>query len=189
MQLPLRDLLLFQLLTAVRPSEAREADWQEIELRTRTWIIPQKRMKMDKPHLVPLTSPVVEILRRMQDLNSQGYVFAGEKPERPFSLQALGHALRREANLEILKQHGVAPFQPHDLRRTAATIMRRLKFGLVVDRVLAHAPQSITDKHYDLHDYEREKAEALQGLADHLLAIEAKARGENVELVDFVASR
>jgi integrase len=177
MQLPLRDLMLFQLLTAVRPSEAREADWKEIDLETRRWIIPKERMKMEKEHLVPLTIPVVQVLERMKALGDRGYVFPGEKAKKPFNLQALGHALRRKANQEILKRHGVAPFQPHDIRRTAATIMRKLKFGLVVDRVLAHLPQSIADKHYDMHDYEKEKAEALQGLADHLAAIEARARG------------
>ena len=190
MLLPLRELLLFQLLTAVRPSEAREADWKEVDLEARRWVIPEARMKMGKSHrmrhLVPLTAPADAILERMQALNPKGYVFAGEKPGRPFNLQALGHALRRKANQEILAAHGVKPFQPHDLRRTAATIMRRLKFGLVVDRVLAHLPKSITDKHYDMHDYQAEKGAALQGLADHLLVIEAKARGDNVESVNFV---
>ena len=41
------------------------------------------------------------------------------------------------------------------------------------------------DKHYDVHDYEPEKRTALEGLANHILAIQAKARGENVEPVDF----
>ncbi len=189
MELPLRELLLFQLLTAARPSEAREATWAEVDLDGRRWVIAKERMKMGKlhrvPHLVPLTAPAVEILERMRALNPKGYVFAGEKQGKPFNLQALGHALRRKANQQILAAYGVEPFQPHDLRRTAATIMRRLRFGLVVDRVLAHLPKSIIDKHYDTHDYEKEKGEALQGLADHLLAIEAKSRGENVDLVDF----
>ena len=189
MQLPLRELLLFQLLTAVRPSEAREAEWSEVDLETRRWIIPEGRMKMGKrhrvPHLVPLTSPAAEILGRMRTLNPKGYVFAGEKPGKPFNLQALGHALRREDNQKILASHGVKAFQPHDLRRTAAAIMRRLKYGLVVDRVLAHHPKSTLDKHYDLHDYEAEKGAALQGLADHLLVMEAKTRVENVQTVNF----
>jgi integrase len=59
MQGAVRDLLLFQLLTAVRPSEAREARWEEVDLEARRWLIPEKRMKMGKAHLVPLTAPVL----------------------------------------------------------------------------------------------------------------------------------
>jgi integrase len=124
------------------------------------------------------------ILERMTAFGKTGYVFKGEKEDKPFNLQVLGHALRREENQRILKKHGVKPFQPHDIRRTSATIMRRLGYGLVVDRVLAHVAKSVIDKHYDLHDYEAEKRAALDGLATYLLAIEAKSRGENVELLD-----
>jgi integrase len=179
------DLLLFQLLTGVRPSEAREARWEEFDLPTHRWIIPAARMKMKVEHLVPLSRAALEVLGRMQLFGTHGYVFPGEKPERPFNLQVLGHALRREANREILEHHGVGFFQPHDIRRTGATIMRRLGYGLVVDKVLAHVPRSITDRHYDVHDYEREKLAALEGLATHIAAVQAKARGENVELVTF----
>jgi integrase len=185
MQGSVRDLLLFQLYTAVRPSEAREATWDEIDTNTSRWTIPEGRMKMKKEHLVPLTGPAVAVLDRMSVFGKSSYVFKGEKEDKPFNLQVLGHALRRQENLKILKRHGVKPFQPHDIRRTSATIMRRLGYGLVVDRVLAHVAKSVIDKHYDLHDYEAEKRAALEGLAQYLEAIDAKARGENVELVNF----
>jgi integrase len=175
MQAAVQDLLLFQLLTATRPSEAREARWEEIDLESQRWLIPERRMKMGKEHLVPLTAPVLEILKHAEALGRRGFIFPGEKAGRPFNLQALGHALRRKANKDGLRDHGVAFFTPHDIRRTAATIMRRLGFGLVVDRVLAHAPQSVTDKHYDVHDYEPEKRAALEGLASHIMTIRAKA--------------
>jgi integrase len=172
-----RDLLLFQLLTAVRPSEAREARWEEVDLEARRWLIPEKRMKMGKAHLVPLTAPVLENLKGREGFLHRGFIFPGERAGRPFNLQALGHALRRNTNKDILRDHGVAFFTAHDIRRTAATIMRRLGFGLVVDRVLAHAPRSVTDKHYDAHDYEPEKRAALEALAGYVVAIRAKASG------------
>ena len=151
-------------------------------------IIPGERMKgkrknKEQSHLVPLTKPVVELLQRMG--LERKYVFPGDRSDAPFNLQALGHALRRTANRDILKAHTVGFFTPHDIRRTAATIMRRLGFGLVVDRVLAHSLQSVTDRHYDVHDYEAEKRAALGALGAHILALQAKARGENVEPVDF----
>jgi integrase len=42
MQSSVRDLLRFQLYTAVRPSEAREATWEEIDLNTQSWTIPRR---------------------------------------------------------------------------------------------------------------------------------------------------
>ena len=182
MQDSVRDLLLFQLLTAVRPSEAREARWEELDMESTRWLIPDERMKMGKAHLVPLSESVVELLKRMNGFGAgpkgsgrRGFIFPGEKAGRPFNLQALGHALRRKINKDVLRDHEVAFFTPHDIRRTAATIMRRLGFGLVVDRVLAHAPRSVTDRHYDVHDYEPEKRTALDALARHIVAIRAKA--------------
>ena len=177
MQGAVRDLLLFQLLTAVRPSEAREARWEEVDVDSRRWLIPKERMKMGKAHLVPLSAPLLESLKGTEGFGRRGFIFPGERTGRPFNLQALGHALRRNTNKDILRDHGVAFFTPHDIRRTAATIMRRLGFGLVVDRVLAHAPRSVTDRHYDAHDYEPEKRAALEALAGHVVAIRAKASG------------
>ena len=185
MQGAVSELLLFQLLTAVRPSEARLACWNEIDTELCRWLIPEARMKANKPHLVPLSGAALQLLERMRAFGEDGYVFPGEKEAHPFNLQALGHALRRQVNKEVLTQHGVAFFTPHDIRRTAATIMRRLGFGLVVDRVLAHAPQSVLDRHYDTHDYEPEKRAALEGLARYVLALQARSRGENVQTLAF----
>ena len=182
MQDSVRNLLFFQLLTAVRLSEAREARWEEIDVESTRWLIPEQRMKMGKAHLVPLSEPVLEILKGMKGFGAgtkrsgrAAFIFPGEKAGRPFNLQVLGHALRRKINKDVLRDHEVAFFTPHDIRRTAATIMRRLGFGLVVDRVLAHAPRSVTDRHYDVHDYEPEKRAALYALANHIVAIRAKA--------------
>jgi integrase len=81
MQLSLRELMLFQILTAVRPSEAGEARWGEIDLETRRWIIPKERMKMKKEHLIPLALPAIQIVERIEASSDKGYVFAGEKGE------------------------------------------------------------------------------------------------------------
>jgi integrase len=97
-------------------------------------------MKMGKDHLVPLTAPVIEILQRMRAFGTKGYVFLAR---RKANLQPTGArtwiAARGES--ENSQAAWVKPFQPHDIRRTAATFMRRLGYGLVVDRVLAHAPE------------------------------------------------
>ncbi|MFV0269909.1 MAG: hypothetical protein ACK5HT_22555, partial [Draconibacterium sp.] len=54
----------------------------------------------------------------------------------------------------------------HDLRRTARTIMSRLKIKHHIrERCLNHAQDKISAT-YDRHDYLQEKSDALQKLAD-----------------------
>ena len=89
-RVPLRFLLEFVVLTAVRSGEGREAQWSEFDFATATWVIPGTRMKTGFPHRVPLSDRVLEILREMRALNSgTGLVFPGVKGGRPFSDSAM----------------------------------------------------------------------------------------------------
>lgn len=51
-----------QVLTAVRPSEAREAVWGEIDMEARLWVIPAARMKEGVEHRVPLSPQALAVL-------------------------------------------------------------------------------------------------------------------------------
>jgi integrase len=62
-----RDALKLTMLTAVRSNETRFATWGEFDLNAATWSIPGSRMKMKEPHVVPLSSPAVAILRRLRE--------------------------------------------------------------------------------------------------------------------------
>jgi integrase len=88
--------LTFTVLTCVRTGEALGATWDEIDFPTATWTIPKERMKMAKPHDVPLSDAAVAILRaqeiRRTDRND--HVFPGQ-PMRPLSNMAMAMLLRR----------------------------------------------------------------------------------------------
>jgi integrase len=63
--------VVFTLLTAARTGETRFAVWSEIEDldgEAPLWRIPAERMKMTKPHLVPLAPQAVEILKEARAL-------------------------------------------------------------------------------------------------------------------------
>jgi integrase len=49
------------MLTFVRTTELIEATWDEFDLEEKTWLIPAKRMKMRRDHVVPLSDQAVEI--------------------------------------------------------------------------------------------------------------------------------
>ena len=69
-------LFEFQILTAVRPSEARGAQWDEIDWVTKTWTVPATRMKFGIPHRVPLSSAAVAVLEEaLQHAGTVGLIF------------------------------------------------------------------------------------------------------------------
>ena len=64
------------LLTFVRTTELRAAQWTEIDLDKAEWRIPAERMKMKELHIVPLSSQVVAILRELKNhTGNRQYVF------------------------------------------------------------------------------------------------------------------
>ena len=86
----------FLVLTAARSGEARAATWDEIDLDAATWTIAGERMKTGREHRVPLSSPALEVLRRMRPLrDDSGYVFPSAwKPGRPLSDMTLTKLMR-----------------------------------------------------------------------------------------------
>ncbi|MEN1641840.1 tyrosine-type recombinase/integrase, partial [Pseudomonas aeruginosa] len=67
------------LLTGVRPGELRQAPWSEFDLDAATWTIPAARMKARRPHIVPLPTQAVELLRNLQEITGRyGLAFAGK---------------------------------------------------------------------------------------------------------------
>lgn len=52
------------ILTAARSGEIRGAKWGELDLDGAVWTIPAERMKMKRPHRVPLSPQAVAVFRR-----------------------------------------------------------------------------------------------------------------------------
>ena len=63
-------------LVFVRPGELRHAEWREIDFANAEWRIPAQKMKMRTPHIVPLATQAVAILREVQQFTGSGrFVF------------------------------------------------------------------------------------------------------------------
>ena len=68
------------ILTASRIGEVLGAEWQEIDREAAVWTIPAERMKMDRPHRVPLARRALAILdeaARLGNATGKGLVFPG----------------------------------------------------------------------------------------------------------------
>ncbi|MCV2865008.1 tyrosine-type recombinase/integrase [Albidovulum sediminicola] len=85
----------FLILTAARSGEVREARWDEIDLNDRVWEVPAARMKMKRPHRVPLSPRAMAILAEAMALSGgSGLVFPGTKPGRPLSDMTLSKLVK-----------------------------------------------------------------------------------------------
>ena len=75
--MPLTHLAVqFMMLTFVRTSEMIKAEWREFDFKEKVWLIPAKRMKMGKEHLVPLSDQAIRVLRETRQLhNNKTFVF------------------------------------------------------------------------------------------------------------------
>ena len=63
-------------LTAVRTGELIGAQWSEIDWNRQEWLVPAARMKMKKPHIVPLSRQALAVLKELQAVTgSHEYVF------------------------------------------------------------------------------------------------------------------
>jgi integrase len=90
--------LEFVILTgAMRTGSAIGARWDEIDFDKRLWIVPAERMKMKKPHRVPLSEAAMALLRRMAAVRSSEFVFPGRKQ---------GKSLGNSAMLELIGRMG-----------------------------------------------------------------------------------
>jgi integrase len=69
--------LEFTILTAARPVDTLGATWSEVNLATKTWIIPKKRTQANLEHKIPLSDRAVEIVREMAAIEFSDFIFAG----------------------------------------------------------------------------------------------------------------
>jgi integrase len=113
-----RTALRLAPLVFVRPTELRAAEWSEFHFDLQEWHIPARRMKMRVPHIVPLSTQAVTLLRDIQPATGDGqYVFPSPRSRaRPLSNVTLLAALRRMG-------YEQGTLTVHGFRSTASTLL------------------------------------------------------------------
>lgn len=159
-------------LVFLRPGELRNAEWVEIDLEKGEWNIPSEKMKMRQPHLVPLASQAVAVLREVKALTGLSrYVFPSARTgERPMSNNAVLAALRRMGyEKEEMSGHG--------FRAMARTILDEV-LGVRPDYIehqLAHAVRDPNGRAYNRTAHLVERRKMMQQWADYLEKLKAGA--------------
>jgi len=151
-------------LVFVRPGELRGAEWAEIDIDNAEWRIAAHRMKMRRPHLVPLAKQAVAILREIEPLTGRGcYVFPSPRSaQRPLSDNAITAALRRIGYTgEQMSWHG--------FRAMASTLLNELGFQPdIIELQLAHQERNEVRAAYNRAQRIDERRKMMQAWADYL---------------------
>lgn len=150
-------------LVFVRPGELRMAEWVEFDLDAGEWRIPAKRMKMRRPHIVPLSSQALVILTDLQPMTGSGrYVFPSVRSRsRPISENTLNAALRR---LGYTKEE----MTTHGFRSIASTRLHEAGFNTDwIEAQLSHVDASVRGD-YNHAAYLQDRRQMMQRWADML---------------------
>lgn len=157
--------------TFVRTSELIESEWNELDLDNARWDIPAERMKMDTPHVVPLSRQSVGVLRALQLLTGNGkFVFPGaHDKKKPMSNNTILFALYRLGYKGRMTGHG--------FRGLASTILHENDFADEhIELQLAHLKRNKVAAAYNHAKYLSQRASMMQWWADYLDAQLAKGK-------------
>jgi integrase len=162
-RLTVRCALRLAPLVFVRPGELRSAQWADIELDAGEWRFIASKTKA--PHIVPLSTQAINILRELQPLTGRGrYVFPSDRSsQRPMSDNAILAALRR-MGIEKDEMSG------HGFRAMARTILDEV-LGFRPDWIehqLAHAVRDPNGRAYNRTAHLPERRKMMQEWADYL---------------------
>lgn len=182
-----RRILRLCLITGQRVGEVCGMTRDELDLDANVWTIPPQHAKNGRQHVVPLPTMAIEVIRDQladaealadrKERKAPPFVFPGPGGRAAVTAASVPKAVKREETIKrgISTILGVAPWTPHDLRRTAATGMEEIGISpFVVGHVLNHSSATratVTSRIYARYDYGREKREALDLWADRLLGI------------------
>jgi len=149
----------------VRPGELRHAEWDEIDLEGALWIIPAEKMKMRKPHHVPLSRQAVAQLRAMYEVTGPtGYVFPSIRTRtRPMSDNTINAALRRMG-------YASDEMTAHGFRAMASTLLNESGkwHPDAVERALAHKDSDKVRAAYHRGAHWDERVRMAQWWSDYL---------------------
>lgn len=165
----MRAALLFSIYTAARPGEVRGAEWDEVA--EGVWTIPAGKMKMRRPHVVPLSRQCREVLDDLRELTGRGrYLFPSPRGKGHLSENGVRVALR---SLGFDK----SVITPHGFRAMFSTVANEGGWPPdVIERQLSHLERNKVRGAYNHSEYMSQRVELMQWWADYLDNVSSTVR-------------
>ena len=158
-----RCLIEWQLHTMTRPIEAVTARWENIDLDKKVWIIPAERMKMKRPHTIPLTPQSIALLNVLKPISGhREFLFPGHRNPRT-------HANSQTANMAIKRMGFEGQLVSHGLRALASTTLNEEGFDPdVIEAALAHIDKNEVRRAYNRAEYLARRRTLMHWWSDHI---------------------
>ena len=150
---------------ACRPGELRQARWDEFDIKQRVWSVPPDRMKMRRPHQVPLPDTSLRLLEELRALTGWGELLfpAQTSSKKPMSENTLNQALRRM---------GFSPEQvtSHGFRSTFSTFANESSLWNpdAIETYCARLDRNVTRRSYNRSLYWEERVKIADWWAEKL---------------------
>ena len=149
----------------VRPGELRHAEWGDFDLAAGLWTIPPHKTKMRRPHAIPLSRQVLEIIALIEhDASYSRFLFPSLRSiDRPMSENTINGALRRMGFAQD-------EMTGHGFRALAATLLNEMGCWNpdAIERQLAHCDNNAVRRAYTRGEYWDERVRMMQHWSDHL---------------------
>lgn len=167
----------------VRPGELRTAQWEEFDLEARVWTIPAEKMKMRKPHHVPLSRQSVALVEQIREITKPwSYIFPSLwSRKRPMSDNTLNAALRRMG-------YTSSEMTAHGFRAIASTLLNESgKWSYdAIERALAHGDNNRVRAAYHRGAHWEERVAMAQWWSDYLDELRAGTGADTRQNIDAV---
>jgi integrase len=161
-------------LVFVRPGELRKAEWSEFFLDDAEWRIPASKMKMRRPHRVPLAPPALSIIKKLRGISEDSkFLFPSVRSwRRPISENTLNAALRRLG-------YDKTELTVHGLRSTASSLLNESGkwHADAIERQLAHQEKNeVRGAYTHAAEFWQERVKMMEWWADYLDGLRQRGR-------------
>lgn len=156
------------LLTMLRKGEMTKGEWSEVNFSEKVWTIPAARMKGRKPHLVFLSNQALDILVALKTMaGGSRYILPSRYDiDSPMSSATLNQVMTLAYKLAQKEGQNLGKFGPHDLRRTASTLLHEAGYNTDwIEKCLAHEQKGVRAV-YNKAEYREQRSAMLQDWAD-----------------------
>ncbi len=163
------------VLLAPRPGELRLSQWAEFDLESKMWRLPAERMKMRRPHRVPLHNRAVELLRELHaHSGTSKLLFPSTRSwVKPISENTMNAALRRMG-------YSSDEMTAHGFRAVFSTIANEsgLWHADAIERALAHVDDNDVRRAYVRGEHWEERVKMAEWWVKELALINTKASSD-----------
>ncbi|MCQ8234186.1 tyrosine-type recombinase/integrase [Pectobacterium carotovorum] len=160
------------IITGVRTGELRGALWSEIDTDKALWEISAERMKMRRPHIIPLSTQALAIIEQIRAITGNfPLLFPGRNdPSKTMSEASINQVFKRIGYTGRVTGHG--------FRHTMSTVLHEQGYNTAwIETQLAHVDKNAIRGTYNHAQYLDGRREMLQWYADYMVSLE---KGGNV---------